>query len=344
MVKKIYPILLCFALNIFHGPVFAQDCDKANYQQESYAKMLEELGNFSCLDPEINNTALGALVKGLLTGSSKDRNAVIEALQEINSHVTQAHINTISTQADNARLLTSAIAKLETSMAERAKIPERDLKRDWGLNDVNEMPIAIEGIDVFATLETDGCELVGSGKCHVQYNAAEDIVRSIKLVNSAIDTYTKKYQEEISRDREIRHEKWDSYYEDLTFQYPWELLANSWWIGYLDDRVEVDGNKVGFMPMPESKVTVLHPDVNPIYHEDSNNEYDIAFTVETLGFEKFKFNNKTGKIKSSWGVSHMAAYLPQTDRPKSKWNSGWLFKYNEYSLGIIDDDGESAGI
>ena len=340
MTYRTYPLLLCLALNFFHVPVFAEDCDKSKF--ESYAQMLEGLGNSPCLDPENNDTALGVSVRAALSGTLQDRNAALEALQEIKSHVIQAHVNTISTEENNARLLISAIGRLVTSLAEREKIPERDLARDWKLNDVNVMPIEFGGIDVFATLESDDCELVESGKCDTQYNAAEDIVRSMKLVNSAIDTYTKKYQLETTIDREIRHEKWDSYYEDLTFQYPWELLANSWWIAYLDDRVEVDGNKVGFMPMPESKISVLHPDVNPVYHEDSTDEYDIAFTVETLGFERFKFHNSTGKIKSSWGVSHMAAYLPQTDRAKSKWNNGWLFKYNEYSLGIIDDDGERA--
>lgn len=340
MTKWIYLVLLCFALVTFHAPLLADDCDRSKY--DDYAQLLEGFGNSICLDPENNNTALGLSVKDTLSGSLQDRDAAIKALQEIKSHVTEAHIETISTQAGNARLLTSAIASLEASMAERSKIPEDNLRRDWFLNDVNVMPEKLDGIDVFSALESGDCGLLESGKCDTQYNDAEDIVRSIKLVNSAIDTYTKNYRMETTRDREIRHTKWDSYYDDLTFQYPWELLANSWWIGYLDDRAEVDGNKVGFMPMPESKITVFHPDVNPVYHEDSDSEYDIALTVETLGYESFKFHNSTGKIKSSWGISHMAAYLPQEDRDKSDWNYGWMFKYNQYSLGIIDDDDERA--
>ena len=58
-----------------------------------------------------------------------------------------------------------------------------------------------------------------------------------------------------------------------------------------------------------------------------------------LGYEGFDYNS-TGKIKDSWGVSLLAAYLHRPDRAESSWTAGLLFKYDGYSLGVTDNRGE----
>jgi len=199
-------------------------------------------------------------------------------------------------------------------------------------------------MDLLTSLQQDECEQVGSGQCEQQYAAAEQMVKAIWLANAAINHYTRAYRMEVIADRDLRHKKWDSYFDDLTFQYPWEMGLNSLWLGWFDDRAVVDKNRVGFRSLPDDKLIFLHPDVNPLYHEDSTQEYDLTLTVESIGYERFKFDHQTGKVKSSWGISHMAAYLPQKDSAESDWNNGWMFKYNEYSLGLIDDDDERAVI
>lgn len=336
-------LMLCMVLVFCSFQVLANDCDKSQFDKDSYFVMLEILGNSRCTSVQNNQTALALEIKNLTSDYSLQQHDVaVQALNLIHEHLKENYSGESNEASSNATILSEAIGTLITEISHREVIPPDQLKRNWGLNQVAELPAALDGMDLMTPLDKPECNLVAEKKCEDIYNRALDLVLAIKLVNKAIDLYTYKFREQQLKDVQLREAKWNSYFDDLTFQYPWEMYINGLWLDWQDEREIVDGNRQGFRAIPHDKVVFIHPDANPLYHKDASEKYELSMTFETVGYERFNFDNITGEVKSSWGISHMAAYLPQRDGSGYDWNTGVMLKLNEYSIGIIDDNEERA--
>ncbi len=325
----------------------AVQCEQSVYAQDDYRLMLDEFASGACLKPENNQTPLGLQVKALLSDERyDDRIRAIQALAAVQAQLESEFLVQQNSQTGNARILNSAIEVLKNDMREtlqeKPDSNKNKLKQKWKLDRLDRLPAALEQLDFSTTLTASKCQKVADRQCDTEFEQAANLVRAIHLVNAALDQYTASYREMSVQDRMLRTAKWDSYYDDLTFQYPWELMANNWVLEWTDERAVVDGNKLGFRQLPEGKLVLLHPEVNLVYADNAQDKYDITLTVEALGFEMFDFNNKTGKVKNPWGVSLLAAYLERPDQTDSGWTGGLLFKYDGYSLGVTDNHGEVA--
>jgi hypothetical protein len=313
----------------------ATECDVTSSDYETAISFMAT----SCFGLDENTTALGLEVKGLLDSmSGDDRSRALLALQAIQEHLRITYIDRVTAQSENAVALHEAIRILMESIIQNPENPVMSLKDDWKPGKLTRLPDALEEMDFAPFLEECG---ISNSNCDTEFKLVVDIVSSIYLANAAIDRYTTNYQAEALRDREIRRASWDSYYDDLTFQFPWELWFNSLLLEATDDRALVDGNKIGFRELPGSKLVVLHPEVNLVYVDNADDEFDVTLTVEMLGYEAFDFDG-SGKVKNPWGVSVLAAYLDRIDRVGSGWTGGLLFKYRGYSLGVTDNHGDTG--
>ena len=296
----------------------------------------------SCFELENNTTALGLEVKDILDASAgDDRSRALLALNAIQEHLRVTYIDRVTSQSENAVALYEAIRILMQGIQQNPEKPVKGLKDGWKVGKLEKLPFELRKMNFKRSPFIEECD-ISTGSCDNEFNLVADIVSSITLANAAIDRYTKNYRAEALHVRKLRRTSWDSYYDDLTYQYPWELWTNSLLLEATDNRALVDGNKIGFRALPESKLVLLHPDVNLVYVDNADDEYEVTVTVEMMGYEAFDFDS-SGKIKNPWGVSLLAAYLDRTDRNDSGWTGGLLFKYNGYSVGVTDNHGD-AGI
>lgn len=323
-------------------PLQAADCDPQDYASESYRLMLEEFASTQCFSVDKNTTALGHQVRTILKNSRfDDRVRALNALSVIEDALDLDFALPGHPQLDNARLIGEGIAALKQDIAENPLKPRDGLKLDWQVTGVEVMPDALPGVNFDEALTADACTPVSAKNCTDEFSAVAGLLRALYLVNAAIDRYTTNYRAEALQDRVIRRASWDSYYDDLTFQYPWELLFNSWLLESSDNRAVVDGNRLGFRSLPDDKWVLLHPEAVLVYADNANDEYELSVTVEALGYEAFDFDSR-GKVGDSWGVSLMAAYMDRVDRPESGWSAGLMFKYQGYSLGVTDNHGDTG--
>ena len=313
----------------------ANECEVTSSDYETAIALMAT----SCFGLDENTTALGLEVKDLLDSMAGDeRSRALLALNAIQEHLRVTYIDRVTAQSENAVALHEAIRILMQGIKQNPEKPVKGLKDDWKPGRLTRLPDALEEMDFALFLEECG---TSNSNCDTEFNLVADIVSSIYLANAAIDRYTENYRAEALHVRKRRRTSWDSYYDDLTFQFPWELWSNSLLLEATDNRALVDGNKIGFRELPGSKLVVLHPEVNLVYVDNADDEFDVTVTVEMLGYEAFDFDS-TGKVKNPWGVSVLAAYLDRPDRVGSGWTGGLLFKYDGYSLGVTDNHGDTG--
>ncbi len=325
------------------SPAFADEhCTKIPYQQNSYFDMLQTQHSLQCFEVENNTTTLGVEVDKLLQATTPDaRTRALQALSLIQDHLTQQFIERNTSQAANATQVQIALQELKQSIIDNTENPEARIKEDYKLDNIAPLPAKFDAVDFETILSRAECSRVDSKNCDADYEFIVDIVNSIMLANVALDIYSENFRSETLKAAQNRRSKWDSYYDDLTFQYPWELWANNFVLEAGDERASIDGNKVGFRQLPKSKIVLLHPDVNLVYADQAEDEYEVTVTIEMLGYEGFGFD-KNGKVEDAWGVSLLAAYLDRVDRAESGWTAGLLFKYDGYSVGFTDNHGETG--
>ena len=339
--KAGFAFVILVSCLFFSSASQANECELTSYREfdNVYVTAIESMMT-PCFELENNTTALGLEVKDILDASAgDDRSHALLALSAIQEHLKVTYIDRVTSQSENAVALHEAIRILMQGIQQNPEKPVKGLKDDWKFAKLARLPDALEQMNFAPFIEE--CS-ISTGSCDNEFNLVADIVSSITLANAAIDRYTENYQAEALHVRKLRRTSWDSYYDDLTYQYPWELWTNSLLLEATDNRALVDGNKIGFRALPESKLVLLHPEVNLVYVDNADDEYEVTVTVEMLGYEAFDFDS-SGKIKNPWGVSLLAAYLDRTDRNDSGWTGGLLFKYNGYSVGVTDNHGD-AGI
>lgn len=329
-------LLVLLTAMFFSHNALSQDCNLSSYQDKSYWTALSLMNAGGCFHADKNSSPLAQNVRQLLNNESDRKfQRAIQALTSIQQNLEQ--------QSDtNTTALNNAIAGLIQDITDSPGNPRKGLKNQWKLSKrLDRLPDALEQLDFDGKLLIDRCNKVERAQCSLEFKAASDQLRAIYLANAALDKYSENYRQESYAQRSLRRAKWDSYYDDLTFQYPWELMLNNVILEHYDSRAPQDGNKRGFRDLPRSKLVLLHPEANLVYAENAQDEYEITLTVEAIGYETFDFNEK-GRVKNALGISLLAAYMDQANRAKSGWTGGLLFKYHGYSLGITDNHGDTG--
>jgi hypothetical protein len=137
-------------------------------------------------------------------------------------------------------------------------------------------------------------------------------LRVFGLTTRALGAYSQEYFDSVVKNAEIRLKKWHSYRDDGLPQYPWEYAVNSYFMARNDKRPRVNGNPVGPEEVPTSQYIFLHPGASLEWRDASAETIDSgakpALYVELFGINRWSFDEDTGAMLGSKGISIIVSY------------------------------------
>jgi len=133
----------------------------------------------------------------------------------------------------------------------------------------------------------------------------------------------------------LRLKRWNSYFYETQFQYPWELLVNF----TADGGFEADFlNREAVVP--SSKLILLHPDVALTVADngvDGNKLYP-ALTFQWIGFQRWSWKN--GVAHHPWGLALTSTFSDIAGLDET--GHGVSFLYDKYTLTVSEHGDESV--
>jgi hypothetical protein len=146
-------------------------------------------------------------------------------------------------------------------------------------------------------------EDVVSARCSAAVEVAAKILRSSEAMAQAIVAHAMPIIEANESFLSLRDKEWDSYFNEVSVQYPWELALNSW---QFQKKVPV-AERAGFPRAPEQKLIALHP-VPAFEYADVGGDHSTqaAVVVELFGYERWRW--REGKAANRVGISLAASF------------------------------------
>jgi hypothetical protein len=148
-----------------------------------------------------------------------------------------------------------------------------------------------------------------SARCRSAVEVAAKILRSSEAVFQAVIAHRMPIIEANEAFLTTRDKEWNSYFNEVSVQYPWELALN----GYRFQKKTAD--RAGFPRAPEQKLIALHPVPAFEYAEVTGGERSTqaAVVVELFGYERWRWRD--GKAVHRVGMSLAASFtdLPGAD-------------------------------
>jgi hypothetical protein len=149
-----------------------------------------------------------------------------------------------------------------------------------------------------------------SARCRSAVENAAKIARSSEAVFQAIIAHRMPIIEANEVFLTTRDKEWNSYFNEVSVQYPWELALNGWRF----QKKTTQAERAGFPRAPEHKLIAAHPVPAFEYAEVAgDHSTQAAVVVELLGFERWRWRD--GKAVNRVGMSLAASFtdLPGAD-------------------------------
>jgi len=183
---------------------------------------------------------------------------------------------------------------------------------------------------------------VRSAGCRAAVEIAAKVLRSTEATLQAISAHAKPIIQANDAFLTLRDTEWNSYFNDVSVQYPWELALNSW---RFQKSVQIE-QRMRFPRAPEQKLIALHPspafEYAKVSHERSS---QAAVVVEVLGFERWRW--REGAAISRIGASIAVSFsdVPGADTM----GYGLMFRtpMRNMSVGAVwrdTDEGDSINL
>ena len=135
-------------------------------------------------------------------------------------------------------------------------------------------------------------------------------------------------------------QRFESYLEDLPFQYPWELFVNRAWVNCGFNRGELIGTSGVLKDSPKCRFMLFHPDIGVAYAGEApdGDKIQPTFIVELFGFVRYGFDEENS-VKNPWGVSVSSTFadLPGADDV----GIGVTLRFREFGLTVSDHGDET---
>lgn len=179
---------------------------------------------------------------------------------------------------------------------------------------------------------------VATPRCAAAVSLAAKLMRTSLATQQLIAAYNKPLIDANKRFLSLRDREWDSYLNDVSVQYPWELGWNS--IRFNKAHKQDKGQ---FPRAPTSKLIALHPSaalerVDDLPSGDSGTV--AAVVVELIGYESWRW--RAGEAVNRWGGSLIASFsdVPGMDAV----GYGVLFHtpIRNVSIGAVRRDGKAG--
>jgi hypothetical protein len=198
-------------------------------------------------------------------------------------------------------------------------------------------------ICLFDDFVIPNCREPRSSLCSATYARAKAILRYDRLIQRALNYYSRPIVDQHYADAVRRDRQWDAYFNEARFQYMWELKLNGLWLERNEKReMDAAGNRLGFREPPTDQWIVLHPNVGMEYIEGApdGNQLQEAVFMEILGYNRWSWK-PDGRMGTAVGASIIGAY---SDRATlDDWRYGVMLHYNNtWSLAVTRRNGETG--
>lgn len=180
-----------------------------------------------------------------------------------------------------------------------------------------------------------------SQKCGTRYKQISPLIDHVLVMHDVVDAYLSDVRDRMASDTSRNNKKWQSYFDDLQFQYPWELIVN-----YNVDRKfrghqpkDEYNNPIGLRQPPGGRLILLHPDVGLSYFDDEpgGERYRASFMLQWVGYQWAGYGDD-GRVKRPFGFSVISTY---SDTVNVKGTGlGLMLHYGQYGLAFTDNDGD----
>ncbi|NIB44371.1 hypothetical protein HBA55_32555 [Pseudomaricurvus alkylphenolicus] len=128
--------------------------------------------------------------------------------------------------------------------------------------------------------------------------------------------------------------RWESYFKDTQFQYPWELIVNRRFTYNWHEIAKEDS-------IPTKRYILLHPDVGALYADnDGDDQTDLALVMQWAGIQWWQEWDKDNRAKHPIGVSVVSTFvdLPEMDEH----GFGFMFHYKRFGLSVTKHGDDTA--
>lgn len=250
----------------------------------------------------------------------------------------QDHAAACDIEAQTLAVESVAIMLTESGVDVTAPLIQAD---SWAV-DPDSGLVSASGVELRLLLR-NACSEFASPECRRAVGVSARIIRSSRAMIQVIAAYKLPI---IAQDAEFlstRDREWNSYFNTISVQYPWELAFNSWRYAKATTRQE----RALFPQAPSSKWIILHPAPAFEYIDTplDGNRLEASIVVEVAGYEWWEWEK--GKAKNRWGVSGAFSYADVKETNDIGYGIVLHTPVKNTSLGVVmrdGDDGWKAGV
>jgi|GEM_PF-2451176 len=198
--------------------------------------------------------------------------------------------------------------------------------------------IPISGVALQPLLATECAEGALTPRCRTAVDLAAKLMRSALGTFQAISAHARPTIEGNAEFLSKRDKEWNSYFNDISVQYPWELGFNGWWFQKKTPAEE----RRGFPRAPARKFIALHPAVGFEYAEgiDGKRTTQGAVVLEVFGYERWHW--KDGKAAGRVGASLAISFTDVVGADSVGYGMMFHTPYRNMSMGAVWRDGDSG--
>jgi hypothetical protein len=205
----------------------------------------------------------------------------------------------------------------------------------WGVV-VSTGSIGVSEVSLQPYLTHECAEGAGTAPCRSAVDIAAKILRSSEAMFQAIVAHRMPIIEANEAFLSTRDKEWNSYFNEVSVQYPWELALNGWRFQQKTPPPE----RAGFPRAPEQKLIALHPLAAFEYAETSGGEHSTqaAAVVELVGYERWRWRD--GKAVNRVGMSLAASFTDSPGADAVGYGLVFHTPVRNISIGAVWRDGD----
>lgn len=186
-----------------------------------------------------------------------------------------------------------------------------------------------------------------SADCEAAYTLAVMLADDVFVVGNVVAALQSSDRQKIIDEAKLREARWHSYLYNTQFQYWWELGLN-----YAVERTcpeymrwdcteitsDVKGNEIGFREPPNSKLSLLHPDVGLEYlnREPAGSRFKPVIMFQWFGYQHWTWQDSTAN-----GLLGAALVSTVADTSVSRRvGTGLMLQWKKFSVSVTGRPGE----
>jgi|KBSSwiStaDraftv2_1062776.scaffolds.fasta_scaffold15232_6 hypothetical protein len=197
-----------------------------------------------------------------------------------------------------------AITNARDLLANGEPHPDSKELSSWAVQD-RKGDIGASQIVLESFLEKECAAGLATAECRKAFEVGAKVARSTEATFQAIVAFRKPIID-VNEEFLTRSDKeWDSYFNVISVQYPWELGINS--VRFQKKLKKEHKDPAQFASAPEDKLIVLHPSPGFEYAQVGDEHgTQAAVVLEVFGYERWRWRN--GKAVNRMGVSLAASF------------------------------------